>query len=100
MIKLKAHPFSPQCSGGGTGGREPGRIRAGGVREAGGERAGSGIPKVAGTREKRRKISQYCVTFCRRHRARRRELLRKGAGSGSKRYGRREFQTPLSPPTM
>ena len=74
---------SNQGGGGGTGGREPGRIGAGGVREARGERAGSGIPKVAGTREKRRKISQYCVTFCRRHRARRRELLRKGAGIGS-----------------
>ena len=31
----------------GTGGREPGRIGAGGVQEAGGERTGSGIPKVA-----------------------------------------------------
>ena len=36
----------------GTMGREPGRIGAGGVREAGGERAGSGIPKVAGTGRK------------------------------------------------
>ena len=28
------------------------------------------------------------------------EPLQKGAGSGSKRYGRREFHTPLSPPTF
>ena len=40
----------------GDRGREPGRIGAGGVREAGGERAGSGIPKVAGTRGKQEKF--------------------------------------------
>ena len=33
----------------GDGGQEPGRIGAGGVREVGGERMGSRIPKVVGT---------------------------------------------------
>ena len=36
--------------GGGQGGGSPGEEGAGGVREAGGERAKSGIPKLAGTR--------------------------------------------------
>ena len=45
----------------GRGGR-PGEKGAGGVREAGEEGAGSGIPKVAGSgrkREKLRNIAQY-----------------------------------------
>ena len=49
-------------SGGGTGGGRPGEKGAGGVREAGEEGAGSGIPKVAGSgrkREKLRNITQY-----------------------------------------
>jgi len=37
-----------QCWGGGTGGREPGVKGAGSIREAGEERAGSGILKVTG----------------------------------------------------
>ena len=48
--------------GGGTGGWRPGEKGAGGVREAGEEGAGSGIPKVAGggrIREKLRNIAQY-----------------------------------------
>ena len=48
--------------GGGTGGGRPGEKGAGGVREAGEEGAGSGIPKVAGSgrkREKLRNIAQY-----------------------------------------
>ena len=40
----------------------------GGVREAGGEGAGSRIPKEAGDREKLRKISQHCITFYNRNR--------------------------------
>ena len=67
----------------GTGGREPGRIGVGGVREAGGERAGSGIPKMGGTRRKEEKfhnIAQYY--FYNRNRTKRREPLWKGAGSG------------------
>ena len=48
--------------GGGQGGGRPGEKGAGGVREAGEEGAGSGIPKVAGSgrkREKLRNIAQY-----------------------------------------
>ena len=48
--------------GGGQGGGRPGVKGTGGVREAGEEGAGSGIPKVAGSgrkREKLRNIAQY-----------------------------------------
>ena len=48
--------------GWGQGGGRPGEKGAGGVREAGEEGAGSGIPKVAGSgrkREKLRSIAQY-----------------------------------------
>ena len=48
--------------GGGQGGGRPGEKGAGGVREAGEEGAGSGIPNVAGSgrkREKLRNIVQY-----------------------------------------
>ena len=51
-----------QWGGGGQGGGRPGEKGAGGVREAGEEGAGSGIPKVAGSgrkREKLRNIVQY-----------------------------------------
>ena len=49
-------------SGVGQGGGRPGEKGAGGVREAGEEGTGSGIPKVAGSgrkREKLRNIAQY-----------------------------------------
>ena len=42
-------------SGGGQGDGRPGEKGAGGVREAGEEGAGSGIPKVAGSWRKREK---------------------------------------------
>ena len=48
--------------GGGQGGGRPEEKGAGGVREAGEEGAGSGIPKVAGSGrkgEKLRNIAQY-----------------------------------------
>ena len=48
--------------GGGQGGGRPGEKGAGGVREAGEEGAGSGIPKVAESGRKRgklRNIAQY-----------------------------------------
>ena len=51
-----------QNCGAGQGGGRPGEKGAGGVREAGEEGAGSGIPKVAGSgrkREKLRNIAQY-----------------------------------------
>ena len=49
-------------SGGGQGSGSLGEQGAGGVRDAGKEEAGSGIPKVAGSgrnREKLRIIAQY-----------------------------------------
>ena len=66
--------------GGGAGG-------AGGLREAGEEGTGDGISKRGGTREKFRNIG---TIFRNRKSTRRRELLRKGAGSGSAGCGRRE----------
>ena len=54
--------LSVHMKGGGQGGGRPGEKGAGGVREAGEEGAGSGIPKVAGSgrkREKLRNIAQY-----------------------------------------
>ena len=73
-----------QCldCGGGQGGRNPGAIRAGSLRETGEERAGDGIPKGVGAEEIRpcytrqfflqlfvarqvaRKISRVTPQFC------------------------------------
>ncbi len=76
-------------------------------REAGGGRAGSGIPKVAGTGRKRvkfRNISLYFAIDMERtvenSYGKGWEAGVKGTEGGSKRYGRREVQTPLSPPLM
>ena len=91
----KGH-VAERCSWDMCGGEQGGRRGTGGGRRKGTKRD----PQSGGNREKRRKISQYCVTFHNRNRTKRREPLRKGAGSGSKRYGRREFQTPpVSPHT-
>ena len=84
---------------GGQGGGRPGEKGAGGVREAGEEGAGSGIPKVAGSGRKREKIMQHCAIF------RNRKMQRAGAkkyraGTGIKGYGKREVYTPLSPPPL
>ena len=89
-----------------TGGSEHGRIGGGGGGTGGGRRKGgkreekgreAGFPKwwEPGEMEKKfailRNFLQQKLNW--------RELLRKGAGSGSKRYGRQEFQTPpVSPP--
>ena len=59
---LFSHKMYSIYRGGGQGGGRPGQKGAGGVREAGEEGAGSGIPKVAGSgrkREKLRNIVQY-----------------------------------------
>ena len=64
-----------------------------GRREERGREAG--FPRWREPGEKK----EYCVTFCKTKRTKGREPLQKGTGSGSKGYGRREFQTPLSPPT-
>ena len=80
--------------GGGQGGGRPGEKGAGSVREAGEEGAGSGIPKVAGSGRKRgtlRNVSQS--KKCKGAGAKKyRE------GTGIKGHGKREVQTPLSPP--
>ena len=59
--------------GGGQGGGRPGEKGAGGVREAGEEVAGSGIPKVAGSGRKGEKITQHCAIFRNRKNAKGRE---------------------------
>ena len=75
--------------GGGQGGGRPGEKGAGGVREAGEEGAGSGIPKVAESGRKQEKlcnIAQYfAIEKCKGAGA---EKYR--AGTGIKGYGKRE----------
>ena len=73
-----------------AGGWEPGRKGAVGGRKEG----GSGSSKVAGTR-RIEKNSQHFVIFRNRNGTKRREPLRKGAETGSKRNGKWEVQTPL-----
>ena len=80
-------------------GREPGRIGRRGTG-SGRRKGGKWHSQSGGNWEKKRKILQYCVTFHNRNRIKRREPLQKRAGSGSKGCRRREFQTPLSPPTI
>ena len=48
---------------GGQGGGRPGEKGAGGVREAGEEGTGSGIPKVAGSGRKREKLCNIAQYF-------------------------------------
>ncbi len=67
--------------------------------------AGSRILKVTGTRRKREKFHNISLYFPmvmeqtgENSYGKGRETGVKGTGSGSKRYGRKEFQTPLSPP--
>ena len=84
--------------GGGQGGGNPGVMGAGGLREAGEERTGGGISEKGGSWEKWKKFCNTGTIFCNRKSTRRRELLRKGAGTGSAGCERREIQTPLPPP--
>ena len=71
-------------------------------REGYGRREGqgweAGFPRWREPGEKR-KILQYCITFYNIDRTKRREPLRKGAGSGVKGTGGGSFRPPLSPPT-
>ena len=101
LLLFNRRPFSSVGSGGGGGdrGRDPGRSLGERGTEGGRRKGGKRDSQSGGNREKRRKFSQHCVTFYKRNRTKRQEPLRKGAGSGNKSYGRREFQTPLSPPT-
>ena len=68
------------------------------LREAGEEGAGGGISKGGGSGEKWEKFRNTGTIFRNRKSTGRREPLRKGAGTGSAGGGRREVQTPLSPP--
>ena len=83
----------------GTWGREPGRIGSG--RGKGGRKRKGGKRDSESGRnwEKRRKILQFCIMFHNRNRTKKREPLRKGAGSGSKGYRRREFHPPPPSPS-
>ena len=62
---------------GGTGGGRPGGKGAGGVREAGEEGAGSGIPNVAGSGRKREKLHNIVQYFA----------IEKMQGAGAKNTG-------------
>ena len=77
------------------GGRNPGVMGAGSLREVGEEEAGGGISKAGGSREKWKK---FRTIFRNRKSTQRREPLWKGAGTGSAGNGKRKVQTPLSPP--
>ena len=91
------------CVGGGgwgTGGRNPGVMGAGGLREVGEEGVGGGISKTGGSREKWEKFRNTGTIFRNRKSTRRRERLWKGAKTGSAGCGRRDVQTPLSPPHL
>ena len=85
--------------GGGQGGGRPGEKGAGGVREAGEERAGSGIPKVAGSGRKREKLYNIVQYFAI-------EKLQRGGsqqirgGNRVKGYGKRVVQTPCPLPQV
>ena len=73
----------------GQGGGRPGEKGAGGVREAGEEGAGSGIPMVAGSgrkREKLRNIAQYFES----NKCKGAGGKKYRAGTGIKGYGKRE----------
>ena len=84
-------------SGEGQGGGRPGEKGAGGVREAGKEGAGSGIPKVAGSGRRREKLCNIAQYFA-IEKMQRAGAKKYRAGTGIKGYGKREVQTPLSPP--
>ena len=64
VIRTLKETYAHLWGGGGQGGGRPGEKGAGGVREAGEEGAGRGIPKVTGSGRKRgklRNIAQYCA---------------------------------------
>ena len=68
---------------------------AGSLREAGEERAGGGISIGGGSREKWEKFRNIGTIFRNRKSTQRRELPRKGVGTGSAGCRRREVQTLL-----
>ena len=84
--------------GGGTGGGNPGVMREGGLREAVEEGVRGGISKAGGGREEWENFRNIGKIFHNRKSPQRRELLWKGAGTGSVGCGGREDRTLLSPP--
>ena len=70
----------------------------GGIREAGEEGAGSGIPKVAGSGRKREKITQHCAIFRNRKNAKGREPTNTGREPGLKGTGSGRFKLKLPCP--
>ena len=86
--------------GEGQGGGRPGEKGAGGVREAGEEGAGSGIPKVAGSRRRREKLCNIAQYFAI-------EKMQRGGSqkiqSGNRDYRVREAggsNPPVPPPPL
>ena len=75
---------------GGTGSGNPGVMGVGGLREAGGEGAGGKISKSGGIREKWEKFRNTGTISRNRKSTRSLEPLRKGTGTRSAGYGRRE----------
>jgi len=76
---------------GGDRGRKPGRI--GGGRGTGGGRGKGGRWEFQreGKREKQGEITQHCIIFRNRKRAKGRKPRKKGGGAGIARYGRRKI---------
>ena len=86
--------MATEFSGGGQGGREPGRIGAGGRRRKGGKRDS----QIGGNREKRRKILQYCVTFYNEREPRGGNPYGRGREAGVKGTGGGSFRPLCLPP--
>ena len=79
--------------------RKPQFVSCGEDRGAGGVwEAGSGIPKVAGSGRRRAKLCNIAQYFA-IEKMQRAGAKKYRAGTGIKGYGKREVQTPLSPPT-
>ena len=78
-----------QGGGGGQGSGRPREKGAGGVREAGEEGAGSGIPKVAGRGRKRVNYATLRNTL-QSKKCKGAGAKKYRAGNGIKRYGKRE----------
>ena len=86
------------ASGGGQGGGRPGEKWVGGVRQAGEEGAGSGIPKVAESRRIREKLRNIAQYFAIEKNAKRRERTNTGWEPGLKGMGSGRFKPPVPPP--
>ena len=82
----------------GQGTRGAGDKEAGGVREAGEDGAGTGIPKVAGSGRKGEKLRNIVQYFAIDKNAKRREPTNTGRELGVKGTGRERFKPPVPPP--